>query len=532
MNKNIDSLSAQRLGDFLEAAPDAILEVDTQGRLTFVNAAAERLFGYDRDELIGKLIEELLAEGLREVHARHRAKYYAHPVTRPMGTGLELSAQRKDGSIVPVEISLSPVHVNNGLRVAAIVRDVSDRKSAEEKLRALDARLTVELSETNRQLELRNREVERANRLKSEFLASISHELRTPLHTIIGFSELLAEEVEGPLNDRQRRFLGHIHKDAQHLMELINDILDLSKIEAGRIELHPEAVEVSAALENALAGIRPISEAKAIEIANRVDPGIFAYVDAVRFREIFSNLLSNAVKFTPEGGKIRIDLRTSGSFARICVSDTGIGIAPEEHTRIFEKFYQAGSTTRGVREGTGLGLAITKNLVDLHGGTISVESDLGQGSRFQFTVPLADAESGRPMDARREKPLVLIVENEPSARELMVGYLEPRDYQTVTAASVEEGLVKVRDLNPDAITLDLLFPGQNGWHMLSELRRKPETAALPVIVVSVLDEEASALASGASAYLTKPVKKDVLLRTMKQLMSRARSPRKSNGALL
>jgi PAS domain S-box-containing protein len=521
LDKDVESISAQRLSEFLEAAPDAILEVDTKGRLTLVNAAAERLFGYGRSELIGKRVDDLLPEGLRKIHAEHRANYYAHPGTRPMGTGLELSAQRKDGSVVPVEISLSPVHVEKGLRVAAIVRDVTERKTAEEKMRALDARLTAELSETNRQLELRNREVERANRLKSEFLASISHELRTPLHTIIGFSELLAEEVEGPLNEKQRRFLGHIHKDAQHLMELINDILDLSKIEAGRVELHREAVEVSAAVADVLASMRPMSAAKAIEMTSRIESGIFVYVDAVRFREILSNLLSNAVKFTAEHGRIWIDLVAEECFATVSVADTGVGIAPEEHTSIFKKFYQTGSTTRGVREGTGLGLAITKHLVELHGGRIWVESRVGQGSRFKFNVPLADAASGRPLKKKRETPLVLIVEDEPSARELMVSYLEPQGYQTATAASVEEGLVKLRELCPDVVTLDLLLPGEKGWHMLSELRRKPETASLPVIVVSVLDEQESALASGASAYLTKPVKKDVLLRTIKQLMNAA-----------
>lgn len=519
IDKNVETIAAQRLSDFLEAAPDAILEVDANGLLTRINAAAERLFGYHRSELIGKIVDELLPEGLQQIHRQHRADYHAHPIARPMGTGLELSAQRKDGSVVPVEISLSPVQVEDGLRVAAIVRDVTDRKNAEEKMRALDARLTAELSETNRELELRNREVERANRLKSEFLASISHELRTPLHTIIGFSELLAEEVEGPLNEKQRKFVGHIHKDALHLMELINDILDLSKIEAGRVELHCEAVEISVALDNALASMRPMSAAKSIEITSRVQSGIFAYVDAVRFREIISNLLSNAVKFTPEGGRVSMDLVTEECMATVCVTDTGIGIAPAEHTRIFEKFYQTGSTTRGVREGTGLGLAITRHLVELHGGRIWVESELGQGSHFRFTVPLANPASGRPARKKRDKPLVLVVEDEPSARELMVSYLEPQGYQTATAASVEEGLVKVRELCPDAITLDLVFPGEKGWHMLSELRRRPETASLPVIVVSVLDGRESALALGASAYLTKPVKKEVLLRAVKQSMS-------------
>src|SRR5215467_12109543 len=232
-----------RFHNVLEAAPDAILEVDQDGRILLVNQAAENIFGYSRDELLGLTVEALVPTALRGSHARLRTSYIANPQTRPMGTGLELKAQRKDGSLFPVEISLSPNRSHEGLRVIALVRDITQRKEIENRLNAIREQYAVELAAKNEQLEARNREVETANRLKSEFLASMSHELRTPLHTIIGFSELMAEEIQGTLNPAQKRFVGHILQDARHLLELINEVLDISKIESGKLELQRGAFD-------------------------------------------------------------------------------------------------------------------------------------------------------------------------------------------------------------------------------------------------------------------------------------------------
>src|SRR5580658_7243161 len=238
-----ESLSEQRFQDLLEAAPDGILEVDQQGHIQLANAAVEHMFGYLRAELMDQPVDLLVPQALRGQHHTHRSDYWSHPVTRPMGSGMELLAERKDGATFPVEISLSPTHYKDGFRVTAIIRDITTRRVSEQKLREIRELHTQELATANAQLELRNREVERANRLKSEFLASMSHELRTPLHTIIGFAELLGEELEGPLNPKQQRFLGHVHQDSLHLLELINDVLDLSKIEAGQMELHLETFD-------------------------------------------------------------------------------------------------------------------------------------------------------------------------------------------------------------------------------------------------------------------------------------------------
>src|SRR6185369_2115139 len=304
---------------------------------------------------------------------------------------LALEGIRKDGSRFPVEISLSPSPSAEEFRVTAIIRDITERKVAEDRLRKIQEDYTQRLAESNAELELTNRELERANRLKSEFLASMSHELRTPLHTIIGFSELLAEELEGPLNEKQKRFVRHIHTDSLHLLELINDVLDISKIEADRLELRPEAFDFTALAAESLASVRSLAEAKSHLLETALDVPTAVEADRLRIKQVLVNLLSNAIKFTPEGGRIRLEAGVHEAFVVVSVSDTGVGIPVEEHDFIFDKFHQVGATTKGVREGTGLGLAITKRLVEQHGGSISVQSQPQEGSTFLFTLPLRSA---------------------------------------------------------------------------------------------------------------------------------------------
>lgn len=382
----------RRFRELLEAAPDSIIEVDSEGQVVLLNRATETLFGYNREELLGQSVELLVPESVRAAHARHREDYREHPLTRPMASGLELYGRRKDGSRFPVEISLSPVESDAGFRVTAIIRDITERKKAEEQLRRVREQYMNEL-------ELQNRQIERANQLKSEFLASMSHELRTPLHTIIGFSELLGEQIEGSLNAKQQRFVDHIHSDSLHLLELINDILDLSKVEAGRIELRAEPLDLGEVIEESIFSIRPMAENKSLAIRAHVAPMPAIRADRVRIKQILVNLLSNAVKFTPAGGRIDVDAIMADGWAEISVADTGIGIPPQEHAAIFDIFHQAGATTKGVREGTGLGLAITKRLVEQHGGTIMVSSEPGKGSRFTFTIPSAIPMGEQPQEA-------------------------------------------------------------------------------------------------------------------------------------
>jgi signal transduction histidine kinase len=243
-----------------------------------------------------------------------------------------------------------------------------------------------------------NEELARASRLKSEFLARMSHEFRTPLNSIIGFSDLLAEQGEGPLGEAYGDYVRHVSEGANHLLALVNDILDLSRIEAGRIDLRHEEFAAAIAISEVLSVTGPLAEAKKIELRSEVSPALFAYGDRTRFKQILYNLLSNALKFTPVVGRVQVSAEPD--YGEICfhVSDTGIGIPPDQQTAIFEEFTQVAPATSGVKEGAGLGLTITKRIVELHGGRIWVESTPGKGSRFFFTMPAAvtDEHDSRP----------------------------------------------------------------------------------------------------------------------------------------
>ncbi|MFN0103923.1 MAG: ATP-binding protein [Bryobacteraceae bacterium] len=518
-DKGSEARLERRFRHLLEAAPDAILEIDRDGRIVLMNAATERLFGYSREELAGQNVDILAPDEARIRHAHHRADYSSHPLPRPMGGGLLLQGQRKDGTRFPVEISLSPFESDEGFRVGAIIRDVTDRVKAEERIGALQARYTGELTAANRQLAIRNREVEAANQLKSEFLASMSHELRTPLHTIIGFAELLSEGLEGSLGEKQLRFVNHILRDGRHLLELINDILDLSKIEAGRLELRLEEFEWTEALADVVATIRPQALARELALSLGEVPPRRLCADRVRFKAILYNLLSNAVKFTPSGGRVWVTAVIDERTLAVSVHDTGIGISLERQTRIFDKFYQAGMTTKGIREGTGLGLAIAKHLVELHGGTITVESSPGYGSSFTLRIPLAAGDPDLAANRRTTsaaKPLLLIVQPDTPARQVLVNYLESQGYRAEAAGGPDEALSKARNLNPDAIALDLTIAGADGWTTLRELRRTPETAGILVLIVSIMEKPQGISTAGAAAYLVKPVDPGILLAALRR----------------
>jgi PAS domain S-box-containing protein len=504
-----------RFRDLLEAAPYAIFEVDRDGTIVLLNAAAEAMFGYQREELLGQLIEILVPESLRHRHNDHRDRYAEHATTRPMGIGLELFARRKNGAEFPVEISLSPIRSADGSRVMAIVRDITDRKQAQARIDAVHQQFAAELAATNQRLEVQNRELDRANRLKSEFLASMSHELRTPLHTIIGFSDLLAEELKGALNADQKRFVTHIQRDSRHLLELINDVLDLSKIEAGRLELHSELFRPADAITQTIAGVRPLANNKAISIVEDADRSVQITADPVRFKEIISNLVTNAIKFTPEGGRITVECHDRSQYAMFAVTDTGIGIPASEQQAIFDKFYQLGSTTRGVREGTGLGLAITKSLVEMHGGTISVESTPGEGSRFEFLLPHAgpQAAPGERHSAADSHP-ILFLAGDCESHDRIGSFLEDRGYHLLRASVLSQALQLAREARPAAILLDLNSLGVDACNVFQELRTDASTEAIPILVLAPSEGESTAVSLGASAVVRKPIDPESLLQVL------------------
>jgi PAS domain S-box-containing protein len=307
----------------------------------------------------------------------------------------EYRVVRPDGSVRWVWDRGFPIRTEEDGLVAwaGITQDITERRRAEETLRELNQELerrvearTTELAEANRKLTERNAEVEKANRMKNQFLARVSHELRTPLNAILGYSDLLREEPAGPLGDVYRRFVHNVQEGAQHLTELVNELLDLSRIEAGRLELNLDLFDIFGALTEVLSVIAPLAEMKNLSLENHVSPGIEIVADRVRLKQILYNLISNAVKFTPEDGRVWIEAAINGELATITVGDTGIGIAPDEQEAIFEEFHQAPSTNQPPA-GSGLGLAITRKLAQLHGGRVHVESEPGKGSRFVVTLP-------------------------------------------------------------------------------------------------------------------------------------------------
>jgi PAS domain S-box-containing protein len=377
---NAAMLAERKFRELIENAPDAILQVDSIGQIVLANRTAELVFGYRRDELIGMSVDALVPAAARSRHTAHRNKFEAAGVSRPMGMGLDLYAVRKDGTEFPVEISLSPNRTEGSVNITAVIRDVTERKRAEQQIHSLEQSYTAEL-------EARHKESERLNQLKSEFIASVSHELRTPLHTIIGFAELLGEEAVGSLNEKQRRFVHHIQSDSEHLLGLINDVLDLSRIEAGGLVVRTEALSLQSAIMEAVNAIRPHASGKQVMVREDRIPNTSVVADPLRVRQILYNLLSNGVKFTDPGGEVVVSATVDQDFVQITVADTGLGISSEECGRIFDKFYQVGYTTAGVRQGTGLGLTICKQLVEAQCGRIWVESEPGRGSLFHFTLP-------------------------------------------------------------------------------------------------------------------------------------------------
>ena len=352
----------------LEAAPDAIVAVDRTGRITVVNAQTERLFGYDRDELVGQLVEVLVPPQARDVHPSHRQRYLTEPKPRPMGAGIELSAMRRDGTQFPAEISLSAIETADGALVAAAIRDVSERVRFE------------------RQLREKNLELEKANKAKDAFLASMSHELRTPLNAIIGFTGTLLMRLPGPLNEAQERQLRLVETSGQHLLSLINDLLDLAKIESGKVEISPQTIDCRSVLEEVVQSMRPMAEQKGITLDAEVPAtGCLVTADRRALGQILINLVHNAIKFTDSGG-VRIGLTPPDHDLpwSVAVADTGPGIDPGDQDRIFGAFERSSNDERESAEGTGLGLYISHKLAELMGMCIAVDSRPGHGSVFRI----------------------------------------------------------------------------------------------------------------------------------------------------
>jgi len=481
-----------RFESLLEAAPDAIVVANDKGIITVANHRATDLFGYSRDELLGQPVEMLVPQQNRDGHPDRRSGYVAHPAVRPMGAGLQLWAERKDGSKFPVDISLSPLETPAGILVSAAVRDITDRLAGEEALRSA------------------KEEAEHANRAKSEFLSRMSHELRTPLTAILGFTELL--QMGGMPGDQRDLFVDRTHRAGQHLLALINDILDISRVETGSLAVSIEPVDAALLVEEAIELIAPMAQSRRIVVANTVRDAV-VLADSGRLRQVLLNLLSNAVKYNREAGAITISSRTESDCVAIVVADTGPGIAESDMPRLFQPFERLGVQT-GEIEGTGIGLAISRGLVEIMAGTIGIESTVGEGARFTVTLPAAELQesfSSNIDSARRDErtATVLYIEDNASNTVLVESALSMRPHiRFISAVQGQLGLELAREHRPDLVLLDLHLPDITGEAVLAGLKADPRTAGAPVLVVSADATKSrirELLASGAHGYITKPL---------------------------
>ncbi|MDJ0847118.1 MAG: PAS domain S-box protein [Myxococcota bacterium] len=508
---------------FMEAA-DPILIENLDGVVIDMNQEAERSYGWSRDELLGKPITTIVPEPrhgqAQELLARCKSGQEVRNVE-----GIRRTRSRLE---IPVLLTLSLLRNEEGepVAIASLAKDISDQKAAEGKLRdyqdhleELVARRTKELEGANAQLEEAKHAADEANRAKSDFLANMSHELRTPMNAIIGYSEMLLEEAEDQSLDEFSTDLAKIRGAGRHLLGLINDILDLSKIEAGKMDLYLESFELRGLLDDVASTVASLVDKKRNRLVLEApdDPGTVK-CDLTKLRQMLFNLISNAAKFTEDGTITLSVSRTAcegGDRVTYAVSDSGIGIPADKLGTLFEEFSQVEATTARDFGGTGLGLSITRRFAEMMGGSIEVHSTLGEGSTFTIELPAEvveqDAETQvSDADLPAEGTSILVIDDDATARDLIRRSLEREGHRVVCADGGEEGLRLARQVRPLLVTLDALMPGKDGWAVLRELKADPELCDIPVVMISMLGGSEMGLALGATDYLAKPVDRDAL----------------------
>ncbi|HEX9083592.1 MAG TPA: response regulator, partial [Gemmatimonadaceae bacterium] len=507
----------------VESNIDALMTTDPRGIITDVNKQMEGLTGCTRDELIGAPFKNYFTDPSRAEAAINQV------LNEGKVTNYEITARARDGTLTVVSYNASTFHDRDRVLqgVFAAARDVTELKLFEQRLQQ------------------KNLELEEASRMKSEFLANMSHELRTPLNAIIGFSEVLVDGLVGGMTDQQRGFLADIYSSGKHLLSLINDILDLSKIEAGKMTLDLEPVHVSQLFANSLSIIREKAAARNIRLTMEAPESLGAVrSDARKVKQIVYNLLSNAVKFTSERGEVTLratrvprsevgELSESSmgrsfplaeneftEFLKITVTDSGMGISPEGLELLYKPFSQIDSGLARKFEGTGLGLAMVKLLADLHGGTVAVESEVGKGSRFTVWLPFRPAEGmvltpPRPALALPEPPVpgsltALVVEDDYKSADLIRVQLEAEGFVVLHAATAETALVLAARESLALITLDIMLPNMDGWEFLSRIKQTPALKHIPVVIISIVADPEKGYALGAAGVMQKPISRQEL----------------------
>lgn len=503
--------SEERLRLIINTALDAVITMNAEGLITNWNSEAEETFGWPSQEALGRrLSDTIMPQQYQQDRERGLQRFLGTGEGMMVRQRTETTALHRDGHEFPVEVAISPVKFGGQWIFSIFIRDITEHKRA--------------------QIELLNAKqvAEDANRAKSIFLANMSHELRTPLNAIIGYSEMLQEETQELGKATVVQDLQRIQSAGKHLLALINDILDLSKIEAGKMGLHLEAFSVAHLIEEIASTIQPAvaknTNTLQVKIAENVGE---MCADLTKVRQILLNLLGNSCKFTDHGTiSLNVDRRTIHlrDWLQFEVADTGIGISAEHKENLFREFSQADTSIARKYGGTGLGLAITQRFVQIMHGTVAVDSQPGRGSTFTIQLPaevkLENSEPARseraaaaPEPSNPAQPnrgTILVIDDDPAVRDLMFRYLTKLEFHVVVEESGAEGLRLAKEVHPLLITLDVMMPEVDGWRVLEKLKADPELAKIPVIMVTVVDNEPMGVASGASSYLVKPVDRDRL----------------------
>jgi PAS domain S-box-containing protein len=515
VRERTDALEALRHSEarhraIVSVAFDSIITIDLSGRVTEFNPTAERTFGYARSEALGRELADLVVPPQhREAHRTGLARYAATGHGPMIGRLLELTAMRSDGSEFPIEFAIQPVQIEGQTSFTAYLRDLTERRRADElRLRSLH-------------LEAENTQVREASRMKSEFLANMSHELRTPLNAIIGFSTILRDAGAEVTPDQRTEFLGHVLTSGRHLLQLINDVLDLSKVEAGKLEFRPEPIEVERIVREVLSVLKEAAASKGLSISVDVEPLTDVYLDAGRLKQVLYNYVSNALKFTPSAGRVAIRARAEGPDAwRLEVEDSGIGIAEKDLPRLFVEFEQMDAGAAKQHAGTGLGLALTKRLVEAQGGHVGARSTLGVGSVFWATLPLVHtgpAERNYPvLTTGGHGPAILVIEDDPQDRAELVDALTAAGFSVEAVATGADAVRRAEERAFAAITLDLLLPDQSGLDVLRQIRERGRNPDARVVVVTVVAERHALAGHLVTDLLPKPMDAGVLLASLRR----------------